>query len=513
MKKKIALLLAAFMTVTCFAACGHKESATEGDSSMTYWMPLDAGSAQTVSEYGETPFAQEWQKRTGVKLTFVHPPQGQAGEKFSIMIASGNLPDIVEYSWNNYPGGVDKAVTDGYVIKLNDMLEKNSPAFYQYLKENPELDKAVKTDAGSYTGYPGIMGDPSLAVSAGLYLRKDWLDDLSLAVPETIEEWETVLKAFRDEKGAKAPLSFTFGDFSFHIFVGAYGVGNGMYVDEGVVKFGPLEPGFKDFLTKMNQWYTEGLLDRNIASVDSATVTANILNGASGATAGAIGGGIGKVMAAAPDETFNLAAAPYPVLEKDQKPEFGHSVSRVQGLYAAITNGCDNVEAAMKFLDYGYTEEGRIFFNFGIEGESYEMVDGYPTYTKTITNDSNGLSMQATLARYCRASNGSAGSIQDKRYMEQYAALPQQQEAWELWSNTNAAEHLLPTFYPTPEESEVYAKLVTSVDTYNSEMVLKFIMGVEPLSGYDAYIQELKERGAEKIVKIHQSAYDRYLAR
>lgn len=69
----------------------------------------------------------------------------------------------------------------------------------------------------------------------------------------------------------------------------------------------------------------------------------------------------------------------------------------------------------MKFLDYGYTDEGRIFFNFGIEGESYEMINGYPTYTEMITHDPNGLSMQATLSHYCRASNGSIGSIQDKR--------------------------------------------------------------------------------------------------
>lgn len=378
-------------------------------------MPLDAGSAQTVSEYGETPFAKEWQKRTGVDLEFVHPPQGQAGEKFSIMIVSGDLPDIVEYSWNTYPGGVDKAVSDGCVLKLNDMIEKNSPAFYRYLQENPELDKAAKTDAGFYTGYPGIMGDPSLAVSAGLYLRKDWLNDLSLAVPETIDERETVLKAFRDQKGAKSPLSILFSDFGFHTFVGAYGVGNGIYVDQGVVKYGPLEPGYKEFVTKMNQWYTAGLLDRNIPSLDLAAVTANILNGVCGAAVGAIGGGIGKVMAAAPDSTFDLVAAPYPVLQKGDKPEFGHSVSRVQGLYPAITSGCKNVEPAMKFLDYGYTDEGRIFFNFGIEGESYEMINGYPTYTEMITHDPNGLSMQATLSRYCRASNGSIGSIQDKR--------------------------------------------------------------------------------------------------
>lgn len=512
--KKLSIILAAALAVSCLAACSSNNKQTDGGGGqLSYWMPLDTGSAMTVTEYGETPFAQEWQKRTNTQLKFIHPPQGQSSEKFSIMIASGDLPDIVEYTWNSYPGGADKAVKDGFVVQLNDKMEANSPAFYKFLKENPEIDKAVKTDSGAYTGYPGIMGDESLAVSAGLFLRKDWLDDLSLPIPETIDEWEKTLIAFRDQKGAKAPLSVQYTNFNWQIFVGAYGIGNGMYVDDGVIKFGPMQPEYKEFITKMNQWYTEGLLDKNIASLDSATANANILNGVSGASANSLGGGLGKLLAAAPDEKFDLAAAPYPVLTKGTKPEFGHSVSRVQVTSAAITTDCADVDAAMKFLDYGYTDEGRMLFNFGIEGESYEMIDGYPTYTSKITKDAEGLPMQATLARYTRAGNGALGSIQDKRYMEQYAALPQQQNAWAAWSNTNAAEHLLPAFYPTEEESEVYAKLVTAVDSYNSEMVLKFIMGVTPISNYDAYLAELKARGVEEIVKIHQNAYERYLAR
>ena len=38
--------------------------------------------------------------------------------------------------------------------------------------------------------------------------------------------------------------------------MGAYPV----YVVDGDVKFGWVEEGFKDYLTLMHQWYTEGLL-------------------------------------------------------------------------------------------------------------------------------------------------------------------------------------------------------------------------------------------------------------
>ena len=212
-------------------------------------------------------------------------------------------------------------------------------------------------------------------------------------------------------------------------------------------------------------------------------------------------------------EGFDLVAAPYPVLEKGQIPQFGHKTSQVYTTVIAITSDCRDMDTAIKFLDYGYSDDGRMLFNFGIEGESYTMVDGYPTYTDIITNDKSGLSMQAMLAKYTRAANGAAGSIQDKRYMEQYARLPQQKNAWKVWSNTNADAHVLPTMYPNEEDTEEYSKIVATIDTYNRDMITKFIMGIEPLSNYDEYVMQLKARGIDRLIQIHQAAYQSYLGR
>ena len=158
------------------------------------------------------------------------------------------------------------------------------------------------------------------------------------------------------------------------------------------------------------------------------------------------------------------------------KPKFGNITSPVNTYCAAITSKCKDIDKAMKFMDYGYTDEGRMLFNFGIEGDSYEMIDGYPTYTKKITHSEDGVSMQSMLALYCRAATAAIGSVQDPRYMEQYAGLPQQKDAVKIWSNTDALEHMIPTFSPSQEESNEYAKLITAVDSYNTEMISKFIM-------------------------------------
>lgn len=514
LKKIISLILVLTLASVSFYGCKKKENVGESASgTLTYWMPLDMALATVVSNYGETPFAKELTRRTGVNVEYIHPANGRASEEFSIMLASNQLPDIVEYSWMNYLGGADKAVEDGFIVSLNDMMETKAPNFYGYLKENPEIDKRAKSDGGNYIGFPAIIGDESLLVSAGLCLRKDWLDELGMSVPETIDDWEKVLTAFRDKKNAAAPLSYEYAQFDFGVFSGAYGVGGGVYLDRGIVKYGPAEPGYKEYLKKMNEWYEAGLIDKNIFSIDGNTVMAHMLGGVSGAAVNSIGGGMGKMISSATDEKFDLVAAPYPVLERGQKPEFGHYNNPISAITISITTDCKDVDSAMKLLDYGYGEEGRKLFNFGIEGESYTVVDGYPRYTEFITDNKDGKPMQTMLALYARAATGTRGSIQDKRYMEQYAKLPQQKNAWEVWSNTNAKEHLLPTMYPTQKDTDLYAKIVVAIDTYNHEMIPKFIMGIEPLSNYDNYVQQLRQRGLDELIRIHQDAYEMYLKR
>ncbi|SFM27606.1 putative aldouronate transport system substrate-binding protein [Paenibacillus sp. 1_12] len=73
-------------------------------------------------------------------------------------------------------------------------------------------------------------------------LRQDWLDELGLAAPETIEEWVKVLKSFKENKGATSSYTLT----KAHIggitgFLEAFGINNDFYVDNGKVKYGPYE--------------------------------------------------------------------------------------------------------------------------------------------------------------------------------------------------------------------------------------------------------------------------------
>ena len=511
--KLLALVAAIACVATVFAGCGNGDAQTSGTNKITYWAALSKNASQVTSNMGETPFGKALMEKTGVEIEFMHPALGQEGEKFNILMASGTLPDIIEHSWEkSYPGGPNKALADGLIQELD--LKKDAPNLYAYIQANPELDKFIKTDEGKYYGFPFIRGDDFLLTSAGLIIRQDWLDDLGLAVPETIDEWTTVLRAFKEKKGAASPLTLTVSNLSNYApFVGAFDTFCNLYVRDGKVCYGPYDDSFKDFLVLMNSWFKEGLLDPDFATTDSSTIQSNMLNGVSGAAFGSSGSGLGKWMAAAPDAKYNLVGAKYPVLKKGDTANFGQYDFPITGIKTAvITVDAKDKATCAKVLDFAYSEEGSMLYNFGVEGESYTMVDGYPTYTEEIKNNSEGLSMAVSLARYA-LSQDSGAFVQDKRYMEQYAQLPQQKAALEIWMQTNMKDHRMPPVNITTEQQTEISSIIESITTYRAEMLSKFIMGVEPIENFEEFRSQLKQRGLDKYIEYYQQAYDRFVNR
>lgn len=486
---------------------------------LTYWCDLNQNVSANFANLGDTPFAQEWQKETGITVEFQHPPAGQSEEQLSFMIQDEQLPDLVEYGWLNYSGGPEKAIQEGVILELTDIINDYCPNLRKYLDENPDIDRMIKTDEGHYYCFPFIRGDDKLCNTIGLMLRQDWLEDLGMEVPTTIDEWHDVLVAFKEKEGATAPLSweYTMGSLTdANPFAYAYGTCRGFYLgSDGKVHYGPAEEGYKEYLELFRQWYSEGLIDKDLATLALDQVSAKITSGEAGASIGWAGSRMGTWINAAvktnPD--FMLVCAPYPTINKGDKPEMGQIDNRYpnQGC-VAITTSCENIEAAATLMDFAYGEEGHLMFNFGVEGESYNMVDGYPTYTDEIYNNPNGWSVAQSLSAYVRG-NYNGPFVQDLRYLEQYYTIDTQKESASIWGATNAAKYKVPPVTPTTEESSEYKQIMNEITTYRDEMTLKFILGDESLDKFDEFVNTLYDFGLERALEIQNAALDRYNAR
>lgn len=282
-----------------------------------------------------------------------------------------------------------------------------------------------------------------------------------------------------------------------------------------MIKYGPAEPGFKEYLRLFHDWYKEGLIDKNAATADTKSLDGNIASGATGATIGNAGGGIGKwqPLVEANDPKAVLVGAPYPVLNKGDKPKFGqrNQAYASEGT-VAITTAAKDPELAVRMLDYGYSEEGRLFFNFGTEGVSYNMENGYPTYTDLVLKNPDKLAPAQGISLYARGSyNGPF--IQDKRYAEQFFALQTQRDAVTTWQNTDSAKYNLPPITPTPEESSEYAAIMNDINTLVDEMTLKIILGAEPIDQYESYVAKMKSLKLDRAIEIQNAALERYNSR
>lgn len=529
MRKSFVLFLAAATLIASTVGCSSNSTSASGSSEngagpekplkISYWVDMNPNVVPVAQNLNEVEYFKELQNRTGVEVEFLHPPVGQSAEQFKLLIASRNdLPDVIETNWNgSYPGGPEKAIKDGIIISLNEYVDTVTPNYKAAIESDPTVLKQAKTDNGTIYGFHAINAG-ELVGFGGLIIRQDWLDELGLPNPSTIEEWETMLRAFKEQKGATYPLSLTAGQIrGGSLFSTAFGIADTFYLDDnGQVQYGPLQPEYKDYLSLLNKWYNEGLLDPDFASLDSKSIEANILNGKSGATHGYVGGSIGKWMKAATEPDFRLMSAHNPVMNAGEEPNFLAEFSpKVRGGSAAITTSAKNPEAVAKWLDYRYTDEGTTLKNYGIEGVSYEMVDGVPTYTDVIMNNPDGLAVGNAMAKYVQANYPGPGFCELPNYTAQYYQLPEQLQSAEILNKyaDNAAKHVMPPIAPTPDESKEQATILTEVNTLLDEKFVAFVTGVEPIENYDKVVEQIKALGIDRVVEIKKAGVERYNAR
>ena len=541
--KVLALLTAVSLSAGLLAGCGGSASSasssaagssTAADSAnaateefsypmsgkeLTYWCELNTNVSANYTNMGDTPFGQGLMERTGVTITYLHPPTGQLNEQFNLILADGDLPDIMEYTWQSYPGGPQKAIEDGNILALNDIIDQYCPNLKAYLEAHPDVDRQCKTDEGNYYMFPFVRGDDSLRVSTGLMIRQDWLNDLGLEMPTTIDEWHDVLTAFKTEKGATAPFAFEYTTPSLRNnwpFMSAYNTTAEFYVgDDGKIHYGPAEENYKEFLATMNQWYKEGLLDPDMPTAQLDQVSAKMTSGAAGASLGWIGSRMGVWTTAAKetDPNYDLEAAPVPTLNKGETAKMGPMDNVVvNNGGAAITTRCKDIEAAARLLDWAYSDEGHMYYNFGTEGESYTMENGEPVYTDLILNNPDGLPIAQAMSGYIRG-NYNGPFVQDVRYAQQYYTMDCQKKAQATWTVPEASEHVLPPITPSSGESEEFSAIMNEINTSRDEMTLKFILGTESLDNFDKFVDTMNQMNLKRAIEIENSALDRYNAR
>ena len=503
---------------------------------LTYWMSVPSNvmnHPDTPDSVQMTEWAQRWQELTGITVEFIGPATTKSDEvttAFNLMTTGDKLPDIIEWEWTSgYTGGPAQAEDDGVLIWLDDLITPDGPAadLWQFLQDNPSLDTAVKTDDGHYYTFPFTRGSKMLTTTSGPVVRADLLEAAGYKAEDlvTIDDWTAAMTALQ-ANGVEHPLSFESKGYMENLLPGAFGIRAAMYVsaEDGKVHYGKMEEGYKEMLAQVVEWMNAGLIDPDTAEWTGANTKADILNGDSAICYGALGSRMGSWNSAAwkePDTygaDFELVGAQFPVKNAGQKVQYsGGSTDYATGskAHAAITADCEYPEIAAAFLNFCYSQAGHYEINLGEEGVAYTGFEetSYGTAAKYADSIMNADNIAVEMAHYGRA-NMSGAFVQDPAYILGYYATEQQKAAVSLWASNDVTGTILPPITMTPEESDEYKSLNSQVSTAADEFRDKVLTGAIDINeGWDAYIEQIKGMGVERMVELQQAALDRYNAR
>ena len=483
-------------------------------TTLSYFVADDSNAAIMTTDWNDNEFYQEMERRTGVHLEFEMVSSADYQTNFNLMIASGNLADMIYVGASYYAEGVDAAIDDGYFLDLTDLVDEYMPNYERIRTSDVQYELLSTTDSGRL-GAVYELRQSKQGPWLGLWIRQDWLDDLGLETPVTFDDYHEVLTAFKNEKGATAPLilNFSGSDGEFGTMSGGLNVLNSWQLDEtGKVNFGPYMDAWKEYVTIMHQWYTEGLIDPDFMATDERTADmAKVVTGASGVFA-ALYTMPSVYEAASEDPNMNLAPVNPPVMNEGDEGHIRLRDSYTSG-NTAISADSENWEVALRWLDYLYTEEGALLANYGVEGDTFEFDEnGKPVFTDKILNNENGWTMTQTVASYLCPS---AGIANWSDWTRELAGVPEKDQAcYDVWSEFSDDWRLPSSVTLTQDESTERAALYADISTIVKEQTAQFISGALDIeSNWDAYISALEASGMERAIEITQAAYDRYLAR
>lgn len=426
-------------------------------------------------------------------------------ETFSLVMASGNVPDIMQALakdfWEYGP--------EGAFLPLNDLIEEHAPNLKKFMDENPDVKSAASDLDGNIWFIPFISDG---VAEKGWFIRKDWLDKLGLEEPKTVEDLHAVLTAFVNNdpngNGAKDEIGFFHRNTTIGID-GLLALWNGysdFRVFDGKVIYGPMEPEFGIAMENLAQWYKEGLIDKELFTRGGKARDILLADNLGGLTHDffASTGNYNDQLA---DKIEGFAFDPMlPPADVDGVVKEPSKRDRAKNYGWGISATNPDAVATIKYFDFWFTEEGRRMANFGMEGDTYTMVDGKPIFTDKVLK---GTEPPVNVIRQTGAQSN-FGFQQDYFYEEQWTT-PLAVEGINLYVDNNVFMDKFPALKFSKEEQDTISKLLPKVETYMGEARQQWILGAKPVN-FESYQTELKKLGGEELVAVYQAAYDRYQA-
>jgi putative aldouronate transport system substrate-binding protein len=514
MKKAVkitSVVLSNLVLAASMAGCsGNKEGGTDTST------VKDDGSPAEISIYFDTPRAgldrantdifKEIQKRTNTKLTVIDAPTGQAVEKLNVLIATGQVPDIIRMDdANTYLKYINMQGISGVVQPLDDIMDKSMPN----LKKSLNNDAKTKLKASDNKLYAApTIGDTGYTT---FFIRQDWLDNLKMSAPKTLDEYYNALKAFTendpDGNGKKDTIGTSMIENLqwFELISGPFGLPLTGWIkaDDGSLIYSPVSPKMKEALAFGIKLYKDGFMEREFGTTKRAQFDEKLYNNKYGV--------ILSMSSSALKATTNLKksipAAKYVAF----KPPVAPGIAKGIGTMSSIVEGTDGksfiglsaiskttkqLDKVAKFIDSFYTEDMQNLQNYGLEGKHFTMQNGIPTFKPEYsgTNSEN------------RLKEGLIDGFKMGGILDQKHIMPQLYDADTIKYMKSSIENSYPktVFFSTPTGDAAGAEIDKAQKEYFSKIILG---GLSLEDGWNQWLKEFDRLGGTKWTKEVNDTY------
>ncbi len=445
---------------------------------------------------------------------------------------AGVEPKWQLFDYNSFDKEADKIIssgdTDADIIKIPGMDTNQAyiksglfvpldeyfdymPNFTRWLSENP-VEKAELTAEDGHIYYVAGLNVAKDYQPCLMYNRV-WLDKAGMEAPDNLDDFVKLLKYFKEndmngngDTSDEIPMSVA-PEFFPYMFGPAFGLDlvSGFQTDDSgnVIYAYADKENYRKYLEFINSLYEEGLLEKDYTSLTRDIVIDRITDDMTGVAfdfSWAMSMMYSNVLPYY-DGTAETAFVGAPPLSGEHE---GFYVGRnpLAGMFG-VNSGAENIELAVKFLDFAMSEHCQDYYQWGFEGESYiTKEDGTREYTEK-GNDNDWLQAFGINPAFVLPAAQSVEAtdilVADWHKDINKELRPYVTDPW-------------PEVYATSEESDTINLYMADIQAKVSENTDEFISGSKNLDAdFDAYLAELDELHLPEIIEVEDAQYKRYL--
>ena len=492
--------------------------------------------ANTESDPNNRTIFKRLQEQTNVEIQWTAIQSDQWGDKITLEMSNVNtLTDFV-FSAGFSDSDLLKYAKQGAIISLEDYIDAYMPNLKAVFDKYPEYRTMCEDENGHIWALPWIeqLGSEKTAIQTVgdmSFINKKWLDFLGLEMPTTVDEFEQVLIAFRDNAdaiqkefnidGSIIPMSCIVndGDQDPAILINGFGEGYGdadrgrhiAVTDDLKVICSSTQMGYKDGIAWLHKLYDEGLIDSEAFTQEWSTY---VSKGKSGRYGVCFSWDVANI--------DNLEDwVPLPALTADTRnitPQNGSFTSGFDRGRCVVTSVAKNPALVCAWLDLMYDPFQSPQNNWGTYGEE----DEFDIFELGTNDKGEQMLKHAPLGdaspvevREAECVGGPLAILDE--YYGVYVTCPddaQYRLDWikDIYTPDMNTKYVYPNVFMSEADTKKLSDLSADVTKCINSHKADWIMNGFTDADWDAYIEELNSYGLEEYLSIYQKYLDAFYA-